>query len=220
MLNKDYGSKVACPAFKQVETSFLLAVTKSPRFSLSHNVCFSHLNSFHTSAHTLPSWSRASGCKSVSCDYSPYFSHLRVMFSQNWTPHLLWSCQFPKPSSFPHWLHFHPFSTFPDAAPPCPSLVMSWFSFTDWILEMLLDTNNDNSWWGTSYSMHHPRYVLKKGSGDKSVLSWSCPLSLNAGRRREVLEGRTGKLPSLSSTWGNSYSHCWWCWLGGNIDQK
>lgn len=88
----------------------------------------------------------------------------------------------------------------------CSSLSLphqSYFSFTDWILKMLLDTSNEKSWWGTHYSVHPLQHTLRKGAGNKLILSRPCPLSFNVAGGWEGLEGRIGKLPFLSSTRGN-----------------
>lgn len=170
MLNRDYGSSVAGPRFTQVETSFLGNYKKVHAPASSHNACLSHINSGHTSAHTLPSRSGPSGWKAQSRDYSLHFSHVRVMVP-NWTSHLLWSCQFLKSSSITGSISTHS-PLFPRCCFSCPSLIRN--CFPSQTIRNTARYQQENSWWETSYSTQHPQCTIREVSGTSQP--WTCPV--------------------------------------------
>lgn len=148
MLHREYNSKVAWPGTKQME-SYSLAVTKRLWF-FSPNI-----NSFHTVAHNYPH------------DQGPVDTSQSPLTTAC-TFHL-WGLLSPKAGLLTYSVFLlsslAPFLTtllLSNTAPPFPSLIMSYFSLTDWILEMLLDTSNENSWQGKNHCIHHLRYIRKK----------------------------------------------------------
>ena len=173
---------------------------QSHGFFFSQCVCFSHINSFHSSV-----CDQGLGDASHShCDWSKHFSLMRVPLPKRWPPDLLCSYQFSKCSFFHHWLHFHPFFSSPDAAPPFPSPITSYFPLTDWILEMLVGTGNEDSWWGTNHGMQHLQY---------SELALTFELKCGRWVQSPWRKDRETNISKQHLRKWDIYSYCRRCWV-------
>lgn len=189
MLHREYNSKVAWPGTKQME-SYSLAVTKRLWF-FSPNI-----NSFHTVAHNYPH------------DQGPVDTSQSPLTTAC-TFHL-WGLLSPKAELLTYSVFL-----LSSLAPFLTTLLLSRYcsslSFPHHELFFLNRLNIGNAAGYQQWEfltgkkpLHSSSSIYsQKSSGNKLPLSYPWPLGLNVARGWEGLEGRTGKLTFLSSTWGN-----------------